>query len=199
MRVVLIGASGTIGSAVGKLLAERHEIVPVGRKTGDIHADITVPASLRELYERVGACDAVIVTAGEARFGEMKDLDEEDFLFSLTHKLLGQVNVVRLGLDAVQRGGSFTLTSGVLAREPTRGSSGISLVNAALAGFARAAMLELEGRRINVVSPPWLSETLQALGRDPARGLPAATVARAYREAVEGRRNGEVIDARMFV
>ncbi len=198
MRVVLIGASGTIGSAVGKLLAERHEIVAVGRKSGDIHADITVPASLREMYERVGSCDAVVVAAGEARFGEMKDLDEEGYLFCLTHKLLGQVNVVRLGLDAVQRGGSFTLTSGVLASEPTRGSTGISLVNAALEGFTRAAMLELEGRRINVVSPPWVSETLQALGRDSARGLPAATVARAYRESVEGKRNGEAIDARKF-
>jgi NAD(P)-dependent dehydrogenase (short-subunit alcohol dehydrogenase family) len=198
MRVVLIGASGTIGSAVGKLLAERYEIVTVGRKSGDIHADITVPASLREMYERVGPCDAVVVAAGEARFGEMKDLDEEDYLFCLTHKLLGQVNVVRLGLDAVRRGGSFTLTSGVLASEPTRGSTGISLVNAALEGFARAAMLELEGRRINVVSPPWVSETLQALGRNAARGLPAATVARAYRESVEGKRNGEVIDARQF-
>jgi NAD(P)-dependent dehydrogenase (short-subunit alcohol dehydrogenase family) len=65
--------------------------------------------------------------------------------------------------------------------------------------FARAAGLELpRGIRINAVSPPWVSETLASMGRDPAGGLSAEKVARAYVESVEGRRNGEVLDARRF-
>jgi NAD(P)-dependent dehydrogenase (short-subunit alcohol dehydrogenase family) len=107
---------------------------------------------------------------------------------------MGQVNLVRIGIDEVTDGGSFTLTSGILAQEPSPGSSAVSLVNAGVEAFARAAALELpRGLRINVVSPPWVSETLRAMGRDPSGGLPAAEVARSYVESVEGTRTGAVI------
>jgi hypothetical protein len=49
-----------------------------------------------------------------------------------------------------------------------------------------------------VVSPPWVSETLAALGQDSARGMPAAQVAEAYVQSLEGRDSGKVIDARAF-
>ena len=112
---------------------------------------------------------------------------------------MGQVNVVRAGMATIRDGGSFTLTSGVLSTEPMRGSAAISLVNAGLEGFARAAALEMpRGVRINVVSPPWVSETLEAMGRDADAGMPAAQVARAYVESVEGSENGEVLDARAY-
>lgn len=68
-------------------------------------------------------------------------------------------------------------------------------MNAALEGFARAAALDLpRGIRINVVSPPWVTETLQALGMEGIPGLPAAVVARAYVAAVTGRQTGQVIE-----
>ena len=96
-------------------------------------------------------------------------------------------------------GGSITLTSGVLSQEPSIGSTAVSLVNAGVEGFARAAALDLpRGIRINVVSPPWVSETLQAMGMDPSGGMPAAHVARAYVDAVRGAHNGQVLDARKY-
>ena len=110
---------------------------------------------------------------------------------------MGQVNLVLLGLRHMQDQGSFTLTSGVLAQEPMPGSAAISLVNAGLEGFVRAAALEMpRGIRINVVSPPWIKETLQAMGWDASGGMPADRVAAAYVESLESRRSGEVIDAR---
>jgi NAD(P)-dependent dehydrogenase (short-subunit alcohol dehydrogenase family) len=109
---------------------------------------------------------------------------------------MGQVNLVRIGAASVADGGSFTLTSGVLSHSPMPGSSAISLVNAGLEGFARAAALELpRGIRINVVSPGWVTETLVAMKMDPSAGTPAATVARAYVRAVEGSTTGKVLDA----
>jgi len=108
--------------------------------------------------------------------------------------LMGQVNIVRAGAGVVGDGGSFTLTSGILATRPTPGGAAISMVNAGVDAFARAAALELpRGIRINVVSPPWVSETLVAMGRDPSGGLPAADVARSYVESVEGKQTGGVI------
>jgi NAD(P)-dependent dehydrogenase (short-subunit alcohol dehydrogenase family) len=107
---------------------------------------------------------------------------------------MGQVNLVRYGTESVADGGSFTLTSGILATRPTPGGAAISLVNAGVDGFTRAAALELpRGQRINVVSPPWVAETLTAMGRDPSGGLPAADVARSYVESVEGKQTGAVI------
>jgi NAD(P)-dependent dehydrogenase (short-subunit alcohol dehydrogenase family) len=112
---------------------------------------------------------------------------------------MGQINLVRAGLAHVRDGGSFTLTSGVLSQEPMPGSSAITLVNRGLEGFARAAALEMpRGVRINVVSPPWVTETLEELGWDTSAGMPAARVAPAYTECVEGNRNGETLDARHF-
>lgn len=199
MRILIVGASGTIGRAVAEALSARHEIVRVGRTRGDHRVDIASRASIERLYESVGPVDAVISAAGDARFGPLGKLTDEDFRFSLSSKLMGQVNLVRIGADRLRRPGSFTLTSGVLAREPMPGSGAISLVNAGLEGFVGAAALEMpRGVRVNAVSPPWVAETLAAMGRDPSSGMPAARVAAAYVESVEGNRNGEVLDARKF-
>jgi NAD(P)-dependent dehydrogenase (short-subunit alcohol dehydrogenase family) len=112
---------------------------------------------------------------------------------------MGQVNLVRIGSRYGNDSGSFTLTSGVLARESMPGSAAISLVNSGLEGFVRAAALERPRNvRVNVVSPPWVSETLSAMGMDPSGGMPAAQVAKAYVQSVEGEGTGEVIDARTF-
>ena len=136
----------------------------------------------------------MISAAGQASFKPLDALSDAEFRFSLDNKLMGQVNVVRYGLDRVDDNGSITITSGILAQRPTRGSGAVSLVNAGLEGFARAAALEApRGIRINVVSPPWVTETLQALGMPLQGGLPAATVAQTYVGSVEGTATGQVI------
>jgi NAD(P)-dependent dehydrogenase (short-subunit alcohol dehydrogenase family) len=147
------------------------------------------------MYEQAGAIDAVVTAAGAAKFAPLDALSDDDFAFSMHNKLMGQVNLVRFGFAHLRDGGSFTLTSGVLSQKPMPGSGAISLVNAALEGFARAAALEApRGIRVNVVSPPWVTETLKALGMDESHGLPSATVARAYAESVNGTKNGAVIE-----
>ncbi len=193
MRILLVGATGTIGKAVAAALGARHDVIAASRHTGE-QVDIEDPASMRALYQRVGRLDAVISAAGSAAWKPLAQLTDQDFAFSLGNKLMGQVNLVRYGLDAVVDGGSFTLTSGVLAQQPMQGSAAVSLVNAALEGFGRAAALEApRGIRVNVVSPPWVTETLQAMGMPLTGGLPAASVARAYVRSVEGRETGQVI------
>jgi len=171
--------------------------VAVGHSGGALRVDLADKASLARLFEASGRVDAVICTAGAARFGVFAKLTDADFQLSLANKLMGQVNLVRVGAAAVADGGSFTLTSGVLSHSPMPGSAAISLVNAGLEGFARAAALELpRGIRINVVSPPWVTETLQAMNMDPAPGTPAAVVARAYVRSLEGSATGLTLDAR---
>ncbi len=197
MNVLVVGGTGTIGSAVVDLLADQHDVTVAGHTSGEVQVDLADPDSIEQLYDTVGPQDAVLSCAGEAAFGPLEDLDDDDFALSLSNKLMGQVNLVRRGLDTVRDGGVFTLTSGVLSQEPMPGSAAVSLVNAGVEGFVRAAALEASPEiRINVVSPPWVAETLEAMGEDPEEGLPAATVAEAYRKSLEGDMTGETIDAR---
>ena len=197
MRILIVGASGTIGSAVAAALGGRHELVLASQHKAPEIVDIADPASIRALFARIGRVDAVVNAAGRAAFKPFNELADADFEFSLRSKLMGQVNLFRTGLEWIADNGSFTLTAGYLARHPMPGSVAGSLVNAALEGFARAAALEApRGIRVNAVSPSWITETLQKLGRPLTGGTPAATVAQAYVRSVEGTETGQVIDPR---
>lgn len=193
MSILVVGGTGTIGSAVVEALGDR-DVVVAGHTSGDVQVDLADPASIDALYRSVGTVDAVLSCAGEAAFGALTELSDGDFELSLSNKLMGQVNLVRRGLDAMVDDGVFTLTSGVLSQDPVEGSAAISLVNAGLEGFVRAAALEApRGIRVNVVSPPWVEETLEAMGADFSPSLPAATVAEAYLDSLEGTQTGATI------
>ena len=198
MRILVIGATGTIGRAVAASLSQAgHEVIEATSKSTPLKVDIANPASIQAMFARVGTVDAVVCAAGAARFKPFDQLTDDDYRFCLDNKLMGQANVVRLGFAHVKDGGSITVTSGVLAQSPMVGSGAISLVNAGLEGFVRAAALEApKGIRVNVVSPPWVTETLIAYKMDPAHGTPAAEVAKAYVRSVTGKDNGATIPAR---
>ncbi|HWS71661.1 MAG TPA: short chain dehydrogenase [Thermoanaerobaculia bacterium] len=196
MRILVIGAHGTIGREVVKALAGEHEVIGASRSNADLSVDIREPESIRAMYEKAGRLDAVISAAGSGAWKPLDQLTDDDFALSLRYKLMGQVNVVRYGFAHVNDGGSITTTSGVLSKSPVPGGGAISLVNAGLEGFTRAAALEAPRRiRVNVVSPPWVTETLIEIGSpDLSHGLPSATVARAYVRSVMGDETGQVIE-----
>jgi NAD(P)-dependent dehydrogenase (short-subunit alcohol dehydrogenase family) len=199
MKVVVIGATGTIGKPVADALEKRgHEGVRVSRKSA-VSVDIENAASVRALFDKVRDVDAVVCCSGGAGWGPLSKLTDDDFALSLRYKLMGQVNVVRIARERLKDKGSVTVTSGVLATQPMTGSACVSMVNAGLEGFVRAAALDMpRGIRVNVVSPPWVSETLRAQKMDESMGTPAASVAKAYVASVEGKGNGEVIEAAKF-
>jgi NAD(P)-dependent dehydrogenase (short-subunit alcohol dehydrogenase family) len=198
MKIVVIGATGTIGGAVVKLLRQKHQVIAVSRSSGDYRADITDKGSIEATLDAIGKIDAIISAAGSAIFRPLTALTDSDFEISLHDKLLGQVNVVRVGAKYILPGGSITLSSGGLAQHPIPGSAAISLVNAGLEGFGRAAALELQSAkvRVNVVSPPWVRETLVAMHMESSSGFTADEVAKAYAQSVENSATGEIIDAR---
>jgi NAD(P)-dependent dehydrogenase (short-subunit alcohol dehydrogenase family) len=195
LKLLLIGATGTIGQAIAAALSKSHEVVAASRNSESARVDITEPSSIRALFEAVGPVDGVIIAAGAARLKPLAQLEEEDFEFSLHNKLMGQVNVAREGLQRLRDHGVIVITSGQASRSPYPGSGVISLVNAGLEGFVRAAALEApRGIRVNAVSPPSVSETLSKRGMDAASGLPASVVAQAYVRAVETPVTGNVIE-----
>jgi NAD(P)-dependent dehydrogenase (short-subunit alcohol dehydrogenase family) len=196
MKILVVGAAGTIGAAVTKALEPRHEVLRASFSRSPLAVDLGDPESIRRLFAKVGRVDAVVGAAGRAAYRPLFALTDADFALGFANKLMGQVDLVRLGIDAVADGGSFTLTAGIMSRQPAPGGAAITMVNAALEGFARAAALELpRGIRINTVSPGWLRESLVAAGSDPSLGTPVAVVVKRYVQAVEGTMTGQVIDA----
>ena len=192
MKILVIGAGGTIGSEVVKNLAERHEVVGASRQ-GDVRVDLADVASIEAMFAEVGAVDAVISVAASGGLAPLATATDDEFWRGLDGKLVGQVNLLRRALPHVRDGGSVTLTSGRLS-EPIVGGSLTYLVNSGLEAFVQAAAIEMpRGIRLNVVSPGWVRETLVTLGMDPADGTPAAEVASGYIQAVEGDCHGQVL------
>lgn len=197
MRILVVGGTGTIGSAVADALEARgHEVIRVGSSHGRLTVDLADPASIRTLYADAGPVDAVVCAAGVARFGPLDELDDAAFGTSVDNKLMGQVNLVRQGLGRVSEGGSFTLTSGGLAQDPDEGTVAVSMVSAGVEAFARAAALDLRDRyRVNVVSPGWVAESRVEAGLDPMPGIWAKDLATYYVDLVEGDETGQIVSA----
>ena len=139
-KTLVIGATGILGSRVVEALGE-DRCVRAARNSGE-RVDLSDPKSLGALFARVGELDGIVCAAGAARYKPWDALTDEDWAFSLANKLMGQINLVRFGFEHIADRGSFTLTTGILARSPMVGSAAISLVNAGIEGFVRAAALE---------------------------------------------------------
>lgn len=194
MKIVLVGATGTLGSAVHRELGARHDIITAGRNGADVHVDITSPESIAAMYQAIGSVDAVVSTAGVTHFGPLAELTPVKNRLSLDSKLSGQINLVLLGLPYVHDQGSFTLTTGIIMDDPIAGGASAAMASGAVRAFVRAAAIELpRGIRINEVSPNVLSESIGKYGPyfPGFEPVPASRVALAYRKSVEGAQTGQ--------
>ncbi|MFC5476354.1 short chain dehydrogenase [Paraherbaspirillum soli] len=195
MKIAIIGATGTLGKAVVKQLASRHEIIEVGNTSGQYQVDITDINSVQKLFSQIGKIDAIVSTTGKLHFGPLQELTPEQFQVGLRDKLMGQINLALVAQHHLNDGGSITLTSGILTEEPILQGANATTVNAALEGFVRAAAIELKrGIRINVVSPTVLEESLANFGAFfyGFEAVPASRAAMAYSRSVEGAQTGRV-------
>ena len=196
MKILIIGGAGTIGRTVCAHFRKFHNVITAGRRSGDAVVDIVDGGSIEVMYQSVGAVDAVVCIAGEAKWAAFDSMSEEDFYIGLKSKLMGQVNLVRIGQKLVNAGGSFTLTTGILAEHPVGGTTGAALVNGGIHGFVKAAALELKnGIRINAVAPGLVEDSAEAYGvYFPGHiPVPMADVIDGYVRSVEGKGTGEII------
>jgi NAD(P)-dependent dehydrogenase (short-subunit alcohol dehydrogenase family) len=192
VRVIVIGGTGTIGRAVVEALEGRHEVIAASRR-GKPRVDLADSRTIGQLFEHLDDADAVVCCAANASLVSVAESSDEDFVASITPKLVGQVRVAIHAAARLRGGGSITLTAGAIP-EGTESAAGGALVNAGLEAFVRAAALDLgPGLRINAVSPGWVAETMAELGMDPDQGTPAAEVARAYAAVVDGTMTGEIL------
>ena len=196
MKILIVGGNGTIGKVVVKALQAKHEIVIAGKSTGDVQVNVSDSQSIKAMFEKVGKVDAVVGIAGEAKWDTFENLSEDDFHIGLNSKLMGQVNLVRIGQNYLNEGGSFTLTTGILADDPVLMTTSAAMVNGGIHSFVKAASLEMKnGHRINVVCPGLVEDSKEKYadyfpGHNP---IAMEKVVSGYLRSIEGAHNGEVI------
>ena len=196
MKILIIGGNGTIGKKVSEHFVKKHEIIIGGRNSGDVTVDIASSISIEAMYESVGRVDAVVCIAGEAKWAAFDSMIEEDFYIGLKSKLMGQVNLVRIGQNYLNAQGSFTLTTGILADHPVLLTTSPAMVNGGIHSFVKAVSLELRnGIRINVVSSGLVEDAVDKYeayfpGHNP---IPMKKVINGYVKSVEGKGTGEII------
>ncbi|WP_162426117.1 short chain dehydrogenase [Pontibacter pudoricolor] len=196
MKIILVGATGTIGRHLQQALSQKHDLLTASRHNSYLKVDITQPDSIWEMFETIGRFDALVSVTGHGVFGSLPDLKNDDFYEGIKSKLMGQINLVLIGQHYINAGGSFTLTSGILAEEPIRGGTSLSMINSALNGFTMAAATELQnGVRLNTVSPGLVEGSVATLGasfpgHDP---VPMPRVVNAYIKSIESALTGKVI------
>lgn len=197
MKIVIIGATGTIGKHVTTLLNEKHEVIEVGATTGDYQVDITSEESINTLFRSVGNFDALISTTGKAAFKPLKEMHGTDFKVGLLNKLMGQVNLVLIGQRYINPSGSFTLTSGILSEDPIIAGTALSTVNGAINSFVKSASIELTNDiRINAVSPGVVEDSPELFEAFPGHiPVKMEVVTAAYYKSVVGALTGQIIKA----
>lgn len=196
MKILIIGGNGTIGRKVSSHLNEKHEVLIAGRTSGDYLVDLTDINSIRSTLASIPSLDSIICIAGEAKWDDFKDLSEEDFYIGIRSKLMGQVNLVRVGQDYLKSKGSITLSTGILADDPVVKTTSAAMVNGGIHSFVKAVALEIENElRVNVVSLGVVEDAYEKYkdffpGHNP---VAMNKVVNAYVRSVEGRGNGEII------
>ena len=196
MKILIIGGSGTIGKKVSAHLSKKHEIIIAGRNSGDVAVDISDSKSIKVMFASIGKIDAILCIAGDAKWAQFDSLSEDDFYIGLRSKLMGQVNLVRIGQDYLNTGGSFTLTTGILADYPVVMTTSAAMVNGAIHSFVKAAALELKNEhRINAVSSGLVKDAVEKYGAYfPGHNpIPMNKVINGYIRSVEGKKTGEII------
>lgn len=198
MKIIVVGGTGTIGQAVSEALSERHEVVAVGLNSGQLRVNVEDTQSIKSMYQKIGSFDALVATTGRVVFKNTVEMTAEEYSVGLNSKLMGSVNLVLEGLAHIGEGGSFTLTTGIINRDPIALGSSAAMVNGALEAFVKASAIELpRGIRINAVSPTVIEEALPAYGPyfRGFKAISAKDAANYYMKSVEGLQTGQIYHA----
>jgi NAD(P)-dependent dehydrogenase (short-subunit alcohol dehydrogenase family) len=195
MKILVIGGTGTLGSALVSTLKENHEVISVGRTKGDYQVNIEDKASLEKLLGEIGEVDGIISTCGDGRMAPFQTQSDNDIDLAINSKLRGQLDIIRLGVHTVKENGFILITTGTASLNYMPGASSITMANTALEGYVKAIHVEpYKGIRINAVSPYFIKETCELFNLDVPNAIPAVDTASVYVDMIGSPESGTIVD-----
>ncbi|GAA4044159.1 SDR family oxidoreductase [Arthrobacter methylotrophus] len=162
-HVLVIGGTSGIGRAVVEhAAAEGARVTAAARTTEDVslpdgvaleRVDLTSTASVESLFERTGAFDHLVLSAGPGAMGGVRDLSTDEARPFMDTKFWGYYEAVRAAADRIAKDGSITLVGGAASRKHAPGRPMMAAINAALEAFGKANAIDLAPIRVNVIAP----------------------------------------------
>ncbi|WP_276166368.1 short chain dehydrogenase [Zobellia alginiliquefaciens] len=195
--IILIGANGKMGQAALSGLG-KHKVITAGRSSDgyDYQVDITSIESLRKLFKEVGHFDAVVNTVGVCEYANFTEMTEEQWMNTILSKMMGQINIVRIGQEYITDNGSFTLITGILNVKPIPFAIADATTSGAIDTFVKCVAFEMpRGIRVNSINPTVLEEAWEVYGEmmPGFQPVPGALVGKAFERSVDGFITGQVI------
>jgi NAD(P)-dependent dehydrogenase (short-subunit alcohol dehydrogenase family) len=170
-RVLVIGGGSGIGKAVArKALTEGATVViastnseklastvsQLGSKASSAVLDVTREKVIEKFFSDIGKFDHIAFTAGDfppSMFTAIVDLNLEESAKMLQVRFWGALAVAKYAAKILPPGGSYTLTDGMLAHRPTKGSLLATSITGAVEHATKAMAIELAPIRVNCVCP----------------------------------------------
>ena len=194
-RVVVLGGSAGIGRAVAELALREgahvtvvsHNLERTERAVAALRAiaphiaghavDLRSAPAVKQLFERLGAVDHLVYTAGEELL--IKPLAELDLaaaraFFELRY--WGALTAIQAARPRLARDGSIVLTSGAASHRPHPGFAIGASICGAMEALTRTLSVELAPIRVNVVIPGFVDTELWS-------NVPTAAKQQMFREA----------------
>ncbi|NLR91831.1 short chain dehydrogenase [Flammeovirga agarivorans] len=193
MKIAVIGGTGTIGSGIVELLRKEHDVISIGRKSGDYQVDLLDTNGIKKMFNEIQGIDGIISTVGDGSMGSLKELELEAFHYSLNSKVIANVNLIKEAISHLKPEGFVIVTSGLASTYPIPNASALAVACAALEAFVRCITVEdTNGVNINVVSPGYVKETMESMGMDSTEGISVAEIATIYKDMIDKKVNGMI-------
>ncbi|WP_339674091.1 short chain dehydrogenase [Dasania marina] len=196
-KVIVIGASGKIGQAALSGLVHHEIVTASGSGKGcDYQVDIGNEESIRNLFKQVGSFDAVVNTVGVCEYANFKEMTEQQWMTTVLSKMMGQINVVRIGQEVINDGGSFSLISGILSSKAIPMAIADATTSGAIDTFVKCVAYEMpRGIRVNAINPTVIEEAWDVYGEMMSgfQPVPGSLVGKAFARSVDGFITGEVL------
>jgi NAD(P)-dependent dehydrogenase (short-subunit alcohol dehydrogenase family) len=174
-KIIIVGGSSGIGLGVAAASVKSGaEVVIVGRSREKLQAaakmlgadrslqtfaaDMTKESEVAQMFDRVGAFDHLVSTAGAPPPNDPIDRADLDVARRfIDNKLIGAISLAKHSARTLRKGGSMTFTSGINKdRPPVPGGAVVTAIAGSFGYLAHALALEAAPTRVNVVSPGWV-------------------------------------------
>ena len=197
-KVVILGGTSGFGLATAKAAAdEGAEVIVVSRSqtnvdkalaelqkgTGGATLDVTDETAVKKFFDATGGLDHLVYCAGDALPAAVVTTEEARKFFEV--RFWGMYIAARAASPYIRKGGSITLTNGILALRPWKGWSAVSAVAGAVESLTRGFALDMAPIRVNTVCAGMIKTALwdgmseadrEAMYAEQAKKLPAGRV-----------------------